>query len=330
MGVLNQLLVVLLHVMLLSTYAYVRMTRTTGMTRRFGKHAQRSVVSREGKELCILLPEALLVEGPVTTGYTINLLSPVTSLPSLPYSVVCRLSSLLTACPILLPLRLLTLLWRGRYGRGSKSLGVPTANLPHFSEQLQTSTFANGVYFGWAHVRGDNSVYPVVANIGTSPTFVGHENAVAIIESHLLGRENGGKNGSGSDMDTDTDTDTRAYADSNAVPQFSDFYGRPMAVALVGYMRSERRFEGVDALVAQIRHDLSAGRALAALADEDAGSDVAAARCVVAPFLDTRSGPCTPALDTVTTTTTFRVPLAGVGDGGGIDSVCTYGTLALD
>lgn len=61
------------------------------------------------------------------------------------------------------------------YGRGSKKLGVPTANLPHFNEQLARAQYRRGVYFGWGRIRGDptNSVMPCVANIGISPTFAG-------------------------------------------------------------------------------------------------------------------------------------------------------------
>jgi len=103
MGVMNQLLVVLLHVMLLSTYAYVHMTRTTGMTRSIWARVLRAVVSREGEELCTLLPEALLVEGPVAAGYALHILP--RTFPPLPHDMVCCLSPLLTACPILLPPR---------------------------------------------------------------------------------------------------------------------------------------------------------------------------------------------------------------------------------
>jgi hypothetical protein len=61
------------------------------------------------------------------------------------------------------------------YGRGSKKLGVPTANLPHFHEQLARAQYRRGVYFGWGRIRGDpaNSIMPCVANIGISPTFAG-------------------------------------------------------------------------------------------------------------------------------------------------------------
>ena len=64
------------------------------------------------------------------------------------------------------------------YGRGSKKLGFPTANLPYFDSPLSSNHIMAGVYFGWAAVDGktpeDSSViYPCVANIGKSPTFVG-------------------------------------------------------------------------------------------------------------------------------------------------------------
>lgn len=59
------------------------------------------------------------------------------------------------------------------YGRGSKKLGVPTANLPHFGENIRASSLVNGVYFGWGCLPGEGNVMlGCVANIGKSPTFV--------------------------------------------------------------------------------------------------------------------------------------------------------------
>ncbi|CAN0440363.1 unnamed protein product, partial [Ectocarpus sp. 8 AP-2014] len=91
------------------------------------------------------------------------------------------------------------------YGRGSKKLGVPTANLPEsqFAENLRT--LPTGVYFGWAALegaannegeggKGDASggggdggegPWKCVANVGYSPTFAGQENAEKIVEGHL-------------------------------------------------------------------------------------------------------------------------------------------------
>ena len=58
------------------------------------------------------------------------------------------------------------------YGRGSKKLGFPTANLPHFNEDISKHNIVNGVYCGLAKLNGDNRVYKCVSNIGKSPTFV--------------------------------------------------------------------------------------------------------------------------------------------------------------
>ena len=74
------------------------------------------------------------------------------------------------------------------YGRGSKQLGVPTANLPQFDSQLKKYDIKRGVYFGWARVDGDERDYPVVCNIGFSPTFEEDPNDCLTIEAHLLDR----------------------------------------------------------------------------------------------------------------------------------------------
>jgi riboflavin kinase len=75
---------------------------------------------------------------------------------------------------ILLPFKLLVFAPVAKgYGRGSKKLGVPTANIPYFSDQLVENNLKNGVYFGWGRVESEKNLYPVVANIGRSPTFVG-------------------------------------------------------------------------------------------------------------------------------------------------------------
>lgn len=60
------------------------------------------------------------------------------------------------------------------YGRGSKKLGFPTANLPHFNSLLDSSDIKNGVYVGWANLPSMPGLHPVVANIGFSPTFAGN------------------------------------------------------------------------------------------------------------------------------------------------------------
>lgn len=60
---------------------------------------------------------------------------------------------------------------RSGYGRGSKTLGFPTANLPHFDSELREHSVKRGIYYGWASIAGEKEVFPCVTNIGVSPTF---------------------------------------------------------------------------------------------------------------------------------------------------------------
>mgnify|MGYP002633754874 CR=1 FL=1 len=87
------------------------------------------------------------------------------------------------------------------YGRGSKKIGVPTANLP--ASELaangaidvigvdgaivtrgQLEELPRGVYVAWAGLRGQ--AYPAVVNVGLSPTFETAQNPEPIAEAHLL------------------------------------------------------------------------------------------------------------------------------------------------
>ncbi|KAK9085089.1 hypothetical protein Sjap_025500 [Stephania japonica] len=56
------------------------------------------------------------------------------------------------------------------YGRGSKVLGVPTANLPTEGYSTTLSEKASGVYFGWARLSS-RGIYKMVMSIGWNPYF---------------------------------------------------------------------------------------------------------------------------------------------------------------
>jgi riboflavin kinase/FMN adenylyltransferase len=110
-------------------------------------------------------------------------------------------------------------------GRGSKVLGVPTANLVSENDLLP----AGGIYAVW--VTKDGQRLSGVANIGTCPTFGNQELS---LEVHLL--------------------------DFNG-----DLYGELLQVEFVTRLREERRFPSIDELAAQIRSDMTeAKRVLAA------------------------------------------------------------------
>lgn len=58
------------------------------------------------------------------------------------------------------------------FQRGSKQMGVPTANLLPADVEDELEPHAKGVYFGWAQVQraGDDAVYKAVMNYGERPT----------------------------------------------------------------------------------------------------------------------------------------------------------------
>lgn len=158
--------------------------------------------------------------------------------------------------------RLLPLVLRYRgsvdegYGRGGKKLGVPTANLPSSLFQNALEDVTTGVYFGWAALeRNGNSenceIHKAVVNVGYSPTFEGEENKEKIIEAHLI-LEDDEENGSGSDDDDSEEDD-----DSGDKAVIEDFYGVPMRLQLIGFLREEKKFDSFPELIAQIHADVS-------------------------------------------------------------------------
>lgn len=100
--------------------------------------------------------------------------------------------------------------------RRGRTIGVPTANL-QISDQLVP---ADGVYSGRSTVDGIS--YPAAVSIGTLPTFNGDKRQ---IEAHLIGYE-------------------------------GNLYGRTLRVELTDWLREQRKFANVDALVAAIGLDL--------------------------------------------------------------------------
>ena len=108
-----------------------------------------------------------------------------------------------------------------------RDLGYPTANVP-VDERYAVPP--DGVYAGRFVVAG--STYPAAVSIGTNPTFAGRERRV---ESYVMDH--------GHDL---------------------DLYGRDVRVELLDQVRTMAAFDSVDALVAQMRDDVEAVRAVLA------------------------------------------------------------------
>lgn len=114
---------------------------------------------------------------------------------------------------------------RGDVVRGfqrGKALGFPTANL---GAPVDGFIPADGVYAAIAHV--DAGTFAAAVSIGDNPTFDGVQ--AKTVEAYLL------------DVDL-------------------DLYHRPIELELVDFVRPMHRFEGLDALIAQMHRDVEQTR----------------------------------------------------------------------
>lgn len=121
---------------------------------------------------------------------------------------------------------------RGEVVKGDqrgRQLGFPTANV---TVPNTICLPADGVYAGW-YFRPDGSKHQCAINRGRRPTFFEHADH-SVLEAHLL--------------------------DFNG-----DLYGEQARVQFHSFLRSERKFDGIDALVRQLKHDIDHARVALAL-----------------------------------------------------------------
>mmetsp|Transcript_619 Transcript_619/g.1114 ORF Transcript_619/g.1114 Transcript_619/m.1114 type:complete len:183 (-) Transcript_619:1546-2094(-) len=118
------------------------------------------------------------------------------------------------------------------FGRGSKLLGCPTANIPPEPYLKLLEVLSTGIYFGFCTVLHNNlidqsQVHLMVMSIGWNPFF---DNKHKTIEAHILD-----------------------------FPDI-DFYGAELRLCVVGYIRPELSFESLDELKAAIAQDIVVAR----------------------------------------------------------------------
>lgn len=144
------------------------------------------------------------------------------------------------------------------FGRGSKQLGIPTANLEE--DITQDLKLDDGIYYGFAQLlhspeakvngaanvdqqppppralEGDRierdtcrgcPIYPMVASLGWNPQFA---NKHRTLEVHLMAKFD------------------------------RDFYGSLLRIAICGYIRPEQKFESLDKLIETIHADIEFAR----------------------------------------------------------------------
>lgn len=110
------------------------------------------------------------------------------------------------------------------FGRGSKQLGIPTANFPQDVVDRLPEEVGTGTYFGFSFVEGDTAVRKMVMSIGWNPYF---KNEHKSMETHIMHK----------------------FEDEN-------LYGKILKVAILGYLRPEMDFDSLDGLIKQIHDDI--------------------------------------------------------------------------
>eukprot|EP00043_Microstomoeca_roanoka_P009155 m.87205 g.87205 ORF g.87205 m.87205 type:complete len:152 (+) comp14496_c0_seq2:45-500(+) len=109
------------------------------------------------------------------------------------------------------------------FGRGSKELGIPTANFPEDVVDNLPESVTQGIYYGWAQVdKGE--VYKAVMSVGWNPFY----------------------------------NNTKRSAEVHIMHEFpSDFYGSQLRMLVLGYIRPEQNFSSLDELIAAINNDIA-------------------------------------------------------------------------
>lgn len=137
------------------------------------------------------------------------------------------------------PIAVRGLVQRG-FGRGSRDLGTPTANLPGTLLQGVSSAERNGVYLGFGSVpKYGTAALKMVASIGQNITY-------GDVKERVL----------------------EAYLITDDLPV--EFYGEEMRLCIVGFMRPEWKFNSLDQLILHIRNDVAVASAALDLAQAQA------------------------------------------------------------
>ncbi|MCJ1312701.1 riboflavin kinase [Agyrium rufum] len=121
------------------------------------------------------------------------------------------------------------------FGRGSKDLGIATANIPISGLTVGgNEDVESGVYYGWAGLNVDaaaesskGTVFPMVMSIGWNPFY---KNTVRSVEVHIM----------------------------HKFPK--DFYGAHMNLLILGFIRPEYDYVSKESLIEDINFDIDVTR----------------------------------------------------------------------
>ena len=141
-----------------------------------------------------------------------------------------------------LPIRLRSKVIKG-FQRGSRELGIPTANLSR--EDVGTELFDSlecGIYMGWASIEDDDAssplkMYKAAVSIGYNPHY---KNTLKTCEPHLI---------------APPDDDCR-HTSSCGETVMKDFYDSTIRLSVVSKIRDELPFESLEKLILAIKNDI--------------------------------------------------------------------------
>ncbi|KAJ5138941.1 Riboflavin kinase domain bacterial/eukaryotic [Penicillium bovifimosum] len=144
------------------------------------------------------------------------------------------------------------------FGRGSKDLGIPTANIPADDLSEKHPELATGVYYGvvaldpktYQHETAQSSsseavVLPAVLSIGYNPFY---KNTVRSVEIHIMPALT---------EPSPTATGQEGQTKFNRLP---DFYQTRLNLLILGYIRPEFDYVSMEALIEDIRVDCEVAR----------------------------------------------------------------------
>ena len=109
------------------------------------------------------------------------------------------------------------------FGRGSKELGIPTANFPETVVDNLPDFITTGIYYGWANID-NGQAYKMVVSIGWNPYY---KNEKKSIETHIIHKFD------------------------------ADFYGSNLKIVIVGFIRPEKNFDSLKSLIEAIESDIA-------------------------------------------------------------------------
>ncbi|KAF9281736.1 riboflavin kinase [Linnemannia elongata] len=152
------------------------------------------------------------------------------------------------------------------FGRGSKDLGIPTANLPEEAIAAQEDKLVTGIYYGWAQV--------VVRTAPESHTAITHDTPSSTLPS-TTGINEVARSASSSSSSLATSCPATVYpmvmslgwnpfyknekksAEVHIMHNFHrDFYGDELRVVVLGYIRPELDYTTLEALIEDINIDI--------------------------------------------------------------------------